>query len=160
MLSTKSKNRMMSVLAMLAMLLSFVNVSPALAEQPSTEVTVVVDYTYTDSALCGFPIVYTENGTFKIKTYYDSEGNPVKLILLLVAGLNVYVFHRGIHREVANWDLDIDIPPRARIAGAVSLVTWALIVVAGRLIAYSWFNCEYQPQSAFINWFAGCVITP
>ena len=81
MLSTKSKNRMMSVLAILAMLMSFTNVSPALAEQPSTEVTVIVDYTYIDSALCGFPIAFTENGTFKIKTYYDSAGNPVKLIL-------------------------------------------------------------------------------
>lgn len=81
MLSTKSKNRMMSVLAMLAMLLSFANVSPVLAEQPSTEVMLVVDYTYTDTALCGFPIVYTENGTFKVKTYYDGAGNPVKLIL-------------------------------------------------------------------------------
>ena len=81
MLSAKSKNRTMSVLAILAMLLSLANVSPALADQPSTEVNVVVDFTYTDNALCGFPIVYTENGTFKIKTYYDSEGNPVKLIL-------------------------------------------------------------------------------
>jgi len=66
---------------MLAMLLSVANVSPALAEQPSTEVTVVVDYTHTETALCGFPIVYTENGTFKVKTYYDNAGNPVKLIL-------------------------------------------------------------------------------
>ena len=81
MLSAKSKIRMMTVLTMLAMLLSFVNVSPALAEQPSTNVTVVVDFTHTETALCGFPIVYTENGTFKEKTYYDGEGNPIKLIL-------------------------------------------------------------------------------
>ena len=81
MLSTKSKIRMMSVLAMLAMLLSLANVRPALAAPPTTEVSVVVDFTHTDSALCGFPIVYTENGTFKVKTYYDGAGNPVKLIL-------------------------------------------------------------------------------
>jgi len=81
MLSAKSKIRFTSVLAMLVILLNSVHVSPALAEQPSTDVTVVVDYTYTDTALCGFPIVYTENGTFKVKTYYDGAGNPVKLIL-------------------------------------------------------------------------------
>jgi len=81
MLSTKSKIRMMSVLAMLAMLVSFANVSPALAEAPTTEVTEVVDFTRTETALCGFPIVYTENGTFKVKTYYNGAGNPVKLIL-------------------------------------------------------------------------------
>ena len=63
------------------MLFSFANVSPALAAAPTTEVTVVVDFTHTETALCGFPIVYTENGTFKVKTYYDSAGNPVKLIL-------------------------------------------------------------------------------
>jgi hypothetical protein len=81
MLSTKSKIRMMSVMTMLAMLLSFANVSHALAAPPTTEVTVVVDFTYTDSTLCGFPIVYTENGTFEVKTYYDGAGNPIKLIL-------------------------------------------------------------------------------
>jgi hypothetical protein len=26
------------------------------------------------------------------------------------------------------------------------------------MIAYNWFDCDIQPQSAFINWAAGCVV--
>jgi hypothetical protein len=55
--------------------------APALGAQPTTVVTVIVDFTYSDSALCGFPIVFVENGSFKVKTYYDSAGNKVKSIL-------------------------------------------------------------------------------
>jgi hypothetical protein len=25
------------------------------------------------------------------------------------------------------------------------------------MIAYNWFDCDRQPQSAFVNWAAGCV---
>jgi len=53
----------------------------ALAAKPTTVVTVIVDFTYTDSTLCGFPIVFVENGSFKVTTYYDSAGNKVKSIL-------------------------------------------------------------------------------
>ena len=54
------------------------------------------------------------------------------------------------------------LPREARIAGAVSLFAWALIVVCGRLIAYDymWFDCALQPQPAWVNWAAGCVIEP
>jgi hypothetical protein len=44
------------------------------------------------------------------------------------------------------------------VAGAVSLIVWALIVVSGRLIAYNWFDCEIQPQPNLINWAAGCLV--
>jgi hypothetical protein len=81
MLSMKNKVRMVSVLAILAMLLSFANVSPALAARPTTEVVVIENSSSVNTALCGFPITFTENGTFKVTTYYDSAGNPVKSIL-------------------------------------------------------------------------------
>ena len=42
----------------------------------------------------------------------------------------------------------------------VSLAAWAGVVVAGRMMAYNWFDCDLQPQSAFINWAAGCVVPP
>ena len=40
------------------------------------------------------------------------------------------------------------------------LFTGAGIVVAGRMIAYNWFDCDIQPQPEFINWAAGCVVPP
>jgi uncharacterized membrane protein len=84
----------------------------------------------------------------------------IKVIMLLLAGLNVWIFHWRVERKVADWDID-PIPPKgARVAAVVSIVLWASIVVAGRMIAYNWFDCDIQPQSDFINWAAGCVVPP
>jgi len=84
----------------------------------------------------------------------------IKVIMLVLAGLNVWVFHRRVERRIAGWDLDPVAPKAARVSAAVSLVLWAGIVVAGRMIAYNWFDCDIQPQPAFINWAAGCVVPP
>ena len=92
--------------------------------------------------------------------YYHNIFFRLKVLLMIGAGLNAFAFHRGIHRRVAEWDLDAVLPREARLAGAVSLVAWALIVVSGRMIAYNWFDCIIQPQTAFVNWAAGCVIEP
>ena len=91
-------------------------------------------------------------------TYYQSIFFRIKVVLLAVAGINVFVFHSRTQRTVAAWDLS-DRPPRAaRVAAIVSLLAWTGVVVTGRLIAYNWFSCDLQPQSAFINWAAGCVV--
>ena len=77
-------------------------------------------------------------------------------ILLILAGLNAFVFHNGIHREVAKWDLAGPLPRPARLAGIWSLILWAAIVFSGRFIANNWFDCA-KPQSAIVNAFAGCT---
>jgi hypothetical protein len=84
----------------------------------------------------------------------------VKVVLLVAAILNIWLFHSRIHRRVAEWDLDA-VPPRAaRVAAVVSLAAWTGVVVAGRMMAYNWFDCDIQPQSALVNWAAGCVVPP
>ncbi len=92
--------------------------------------------------------------------YYHNIFFRVKVGLLIVAGLNAFVFHRGVHRGVAEWGRAALPPRQARVAGAVSLVAWALIVVTGRMIAYNWFDCSIQPQADWVNWAAGCVTQP
>ena len=82
----------------------------------------------------------------------------IKVILLLLAGLNVWFFHWRVERRIADWDVDPIPPKAARAAAVISLVLWACIVVAGRMIAYNWFDCDIQPQPALINWAAGCVV--
>jgi hypothetical protein len=92
-----------------------------------------------------------------VRTYH-SVFFRLKVIALMVAGVNALVFHRTVHRRAAAWDLD-KVPPRAaRVAGGISLACWTLVVVAGRMTAYNWFDCDMQPQSALINWAAGCVV--
>jgi hypothetical protein len=82
-----------------------------------------------------------------------------KMIMLLLAGLNVWIFHSGVYRRVTRWDVD-NVPPKAaRVAGALSLVLWVCIVLSGRMIAYNWFDCDRQPQPAIINFLTSCVPT-
>jgi hypothetical protein len=91
---------------------------------------------------------------------YQNVFFRLKVILLVLAGLNVWLFHGRVHRRVGEWDLDAVTPRAARVAAVVSLAAWSGVVVCGRLIAYNWFDCDIQPQSDFINWAAGCVVPP
>jgi len=80
-----------------------------------------------------------------------------KMIMLLLAGLNVWIFHSGVYRRVTTWDLE-GIPPKAaRVAATLSLVLWVAIVLSGRMIAYNWFDCDRQPQPAIINFLTSCT---
>jgi hypothetical protein len=65
-----------------------------------------------------------------------------KMATLIVAGLNVLVFHKTVYRKVAEWDLD-PVPPRAaRVVGGLALVLWASLIMLGRMIPYQvyWFG--------------------
>ena len=64
----------------------------------------------------------------------------LKMIFLLMAGLNVAVFHFTTSRSMPRWDLDLRPPIPARLAGGVSLALWAAVAVCGRMIAYNWFD--------------------
>ena len=72
---------MRKFLALALIVLPLAFAAPALAVSPTTEVIAIDHSTRVNTALCGFAITFTENGTFKITTYYDKAGNPVKSIL-------------------------------------------------------------------------------
>lgn len=61
----------------------------------------------------------------------------VKLILLVLAGLNVLIFNATIGHSVAQWDLSPTTPAAAKVAAIVSILLWIAIVAAGRAIAYA-----------------------
>ena len=82
-----------------------------------------------------------------------------KMLLLLLAGVNILIFHSRVFPGVAKWDTDAIPPKAARIAGALSLVLWVGIVFSGRMIAYNWFDCDRQPQPDIINFLTSCVPT-
>jgi hypothetical protein len=79
-----------------------------------------------------------------------------KMLLLLAAGLNVWIFHSRIYPRLLGQNV-LGIPPRAvRLAGGVSLALWVGIIVSGRMIAYNWFDCDRQPQLAIVNFLTSC----
>ena len=61
---------------------------------------------------------------------------------LLLAGVNVWVFHNTVYRSIADWDLDPVPPRRARVGAGVALALWAILITLGRMIPYQvyWFN--------------------
>jgi hypothetical protein len=72
--------------------------------------------------------------------YYGNVFFRVKLVLLLVAGLNALFFHLTTHGSVGRWDEESLVPATARLAGVASLLLWSAIIVSGRFIAYNWFE--------------------
>ena len=92
--------------------------------------------------------------------YYFNVFFRLKLLLLVLAGLNIWWFHRRTHRTVASWNTAARPPRAARVAAIVSLAAWTGVIVTGRMVAYNWFDCDLQPQSALVNWAAGCIVPP
>jgi hypothetical protein len=65
--------------------------------------------------------------------------NPVfriKLVLIVLAGLNAGAFHRWPFRGVAAWDRQTPAPPAARVAAGLSIALWISVIACGRLLAY------------------------
>jgi uncharacterized membrane protein SirB2 len=89
---------------------------------------------------------------------YQSVWFRAKVIMLILAAFNIWYFHYRVYPKRAEWDNDPRPPWVVRRAGLASIILWFSIIVAGRFIAYNWFDCDIQPQPAFVNWFAGCVI--
>ena len=65
-----------------------------------------------------------------------------KMTMLVLAGLNVWLFHRRMYRNIAEWDRDPVPPLGVQLTGGVSLALWAGMILAGRMMAYQqyWFG--------------------
>ena len=71
--------------------------------------------------------------------FYSNVFFRLKAAGLFLALLNALAFHFGIERRLVEWDTAGVTPGAAKLAGAVSIGLWAVIVVTGRLVAYNWF---------------------
>ena len=70
----------------------------------------------------------------------DFIASPVfvlKISLILCAGVNAAVFHAGVFRGAAEWDVNRMPPAAARLSAALSLLLWISVIACGRLLAYT-----------------------
>ena len=67
---------------------------------------------------------------------YSATAFRVKLLLVALAGLNVWFFHSRVYRYVTQWDESPSLPVRARMVGFLSLVLWFGVIATGRWTAY------------------------
>lgn len=70
-------------------------------------------------------------------SYAEDLPFRIKLVLLLLAGINMLIFHFTAYRSVQSWGDVTTPPPLARLAGGMSLLLWVGVVVAGRWIGFT-----------------------
>lgn len=74
--------------------------------------------------------------TSKPLTYFGIAFFDVKMILIVLAGINMVLFQFITFKDVAKWDRDPVPPAAARIAGGLSLAFWVAVVICGRFIGF------------------------
>lgn len=60
-----------------------------------------------------------------------------KMALIVLAGINMAIFHVFTWKSVHNWDVDCAVPLAGKIAGALSLIFWIVVVTCGRWIGFT-----------------------
>jgi len=66
-------------------------------------------------------------------------GNPafrLKMLLLLLAGVQAVIFQTVISRKLSAWDERRSPPIGAKLMGLISILLWASVVAAGRFIGF------------------------
>ena len=82
----------------------------------------------------------------------------IKMLLIAVAGINAFFFHKRMSKEAKIWGKDSSIPRSMKNSAITSLVLWSSVIISGRMIAYNWFDCDRQPQPRWINELTSCEV--
>jgi hypothetical protein len=89
--------------------------------------------------LAGFGLSFATGGLLFWSLALRCYGSPffwAKMIMLILAGVNIAIYHFTIDRRQTEWDEAPSPPLQARMAGLISLALWVGIIAAGRLMAY------------------------
>lgn len=87
------------------------------------------------SAITGLLLLYGQPMRYYTNVFWWS-----KVMMMTLATVNALAFHFGTYNSVGKWDSDATMPSGAKLAAAISLVLWAVVIMSGRLMAYNWFN--------------------
>jgi len=82
-------------------------------------------------AITGFLLFASESSKM-----YDNVAFRIKILMIVLAGVNALVFHTLAYRKVETWNEATAPPIGAKLAGLFSLLLWFGIAIAGRMIAY------------------------
>jgi uncharacterized membrane protein len=84
------------------------------------------------AAITGGLLFISKASTYMVNPYF-----LIKMGLLVLAGLNMLLFHFVTFKSVANWDNAQVMPTGAKVAGALSLLFWGVIIFMGRAIGFT-----------------------
>lgn len=71
------------------------------------------------------------------QVYFHNTYFRAKILLLVLAALNVIVFQLTAARTIQQWDRAPSAPPVARAVAVLSLVIWVAVIFAGRMIGFT-----------------------
>jgi hypothetical protein len=60
----------------------------------------------------------------------------LKMGLLVVAALNVFVFHKFVFNPVSGPELPGELPLFSKVTAIISILVWIAVITCGRLLAY------------------------
>jgi hypothetical protein len=82
------------------------------------------------------------------QVYYTNFYFRIKMLLLVLSGINMMVFEWTAGRTVRQWDKEAATPSAAKMAGAFSLALWIGVIFMGRWIGFSTaqVNLDVQPE--------------
>ena len=83
-------------------------------------------------AVCTGALLFASNASH----YWGTVPFRAKMLLLLLAGINMLVFHATTNKSVEVWGHQGRTPRAARISGGISLGLWIGVVTFGRWIGF------------------------
>jgi hypothetical protein len=90
----------------------------------------------------GFAVMFI-TGLMLVTAYataaYSNLYFRIKVLAMVAAAINAFVYHRYTERRIAEWDEAVKPPTGARSAGLVSICAWAIVIMAGRMMSYTMF---------------------
>ena len=70
-------------------------------------------------------------------TYYGNTAFRLKMVALLLAGMNMAIFELVTAKTVPAWDKGVPTPTSARVAGALSMTIWISVIFIARWIGFT-----------------------
>jgi hypothetical protein len=70
-------------------------------------------------------------------TYYNNTAFRLKLVAIVLAGINMAIFQKLTLNGVAAWDSKGPAPTAGRIAGALSVLLWIAVIFFARWIGFT-----------------------
>jgi hypothetical protein len=92
--------------------------------------------------LSGFVVMFA-SGAILLAAYataaYGNVYFRIKAAALVLAGVNAFFYHGVTERQITRWDEARRPSIPARMAGLISIVIWAIVILAGRMMSYTMF---------------------
>jgi hypothetical protein len=87
---------------------------------------------FVGAAITGLLLFVSKATSYVINPYF-----LWKMALIALAGLNMMYFHFITWRTVDHWDRDASMPTAVKVAAALSLIFWIMVVFFGRAIGFT-----------------------